>query len=401
MRSETKPPRVVAVLMFLAAACASGEGGHGAGVTIDTVAGVVHVTNAGAGVWAEAGWRVGSPVRIGGDAMAEEEYAFGNIAGLTVGPDRRIYVADGQALEVRVYSASGEFLFRFGRSGEGPGEFGAVDALARSPGGDILARDPQLFRVTRFSPEGEYVSQFRIERPFPQYAEGRGFFVDDDGIVYDRLSTTLGIESDDSLTLVRYSPEGSVLDSVLAAQSPKRNVTVLKDGQPYMGLTLPFASFGSATVGPRGAIARSTGDAYTFDLLQPDGTVTRTISRDVRPVPVTAAERDSALTSMREVVRRYADGGQLENFELPETKAAITRLMADAEGNWWVAANGAANRLTPPDRFDVFDPEGRYLGSVDMPLVPLEIGADYVAGVTTDELGVQAVAVAPLIKATG
>lgn len=382
------------------AACAAEAAPAAGGFTVDTIAGVVHLTNSGTGLWPVGQeWRLGSPVRIGADPMAEEAYAFGDISGVTVADDGRIYVADGQASEVRAFSPTGAFLFRFGRSGEGPGEFAAIDALARTPDGDIVARDPRSFRVTRFSPEGEYRSDFRIRRPFPQYGGGLGFAIDRTGRVYDRLSITLGIESDDSLAILRYAPDGTLQDTLIVATSPRRYVSVVKDGVPQMGMAVPFTAFASAAVGPDGTIARTHGSRYSFDLLDADGDVARTVSRDLQPAAISAAERDSTLTAMRESAREYTDGGQLEDFEFPTTKAAITHLRADALGNWWVAANNAANRLAPPGKFDVFDAEGRFLGTVEVPFRPLEIGSDYIAGVSIDELGVQSVVVAPLIKA--
>jgi hypothetical protein len=403
MRSDPFAPLVftamILVLPLAMPACSDEPAPVAGGFSVDTVGGVVHLANSGAGQWSPGmEWRLGEPVRIGADPMAEEAYAFGDVGGVTVAADGRIYVADGQAKEVRVFSPTGTFLFRFGRSGEGPGEFNAIDALARTPDGDIVARDPRLFRVTRFTSDGEYKSDFRIQRPFPQYGGGLGFAIDRAGTVHDRLSITLGIESDDSLAVIRYAPGGIVRDTLIVAVSPRRYVSVVKDGVPQMGMAVPFTAFASAAVGPDGTIARTRGVRYSFDLLDREGAIARTISRDVQPAAVTAAERDSTLTAMRESAREYSDGGQLEDFEVPATKAAITHLRADTEGNWWVGANYAANRLVAPGRFDVFDPDGHYLGRVDVPFRPIEIGDDYVAGVSIDELGVQAVVVAPLIK---
>jgi hypothetical protein len=388
--------------LLLMSACGDDGGSASSDVRVDTVGGIIRLTNTGPGAWGpDEAWRLGDEVRIGADPAAEEAFAFGDITGLTVAADGRIYVADGQAKEICAFSPTGEFLFRFGRSGEGPGEFGAIDALARTPQGDILARDPRLFRITRFAVDGGYIALFRIQRPFQQYASGLGFAIDRDGVVHDRLSVMQGIESDDSLAIIRYSPDGALHDTLIVAQTPRRSVQVVRDGLLVMGLTVPFTPFGSAVVGPDGTIARTEGSAYSFDLIGRGGEVLRTVVRDVAPARITATERDSALTAMREIVREYSPGGQLQDFEFPATKASITHLLADAAGNWWVGANNSANRLTVPAQFDVFDSDGRYLGSMAVPFRSLEIGADYIAGVSVDELGVQSVVVVPLIKPTG
>lgn len=379
------------------AACGDSRAPAG-GFEIDTVNGIVTAINQGDGAWGGDGWEVGEAVRIGDDPDAEGAYAFGNISGLTVGGDGRIFVADGQAREVRVFASDGSFLFQFGRPGEGPGEFIAVDALARDPEGHVIARDPRLFRVTRFTADGAYVSDFRLRRPFPQFSDGLGFHVADDGTIYDRLTVSLGVDSADSLALATYTSTGEPLELLVAAVSPKRLVDVLVDGLPHMGMPVPFSPHPSVAVAPDGVIARTLGDAYSIDVLQRDGSVARTVRRELPPTPVTDAERDSSLAAMREAVAEYTDGGRLEDFEFPSVKAAITLLMSDAAGNWWVGADPAPHAPADTMLFDVFERDGRYLGQVAVPFRPIEIGADYIAGVATDELGVQSVVVAPLIK---
>src|SRR5690606_37125397 len=65
----------------------------------------------------------------------------------------RIVVADASN-EVRVFDRAGSFVRSFGRTGEGPGEFTYLDALAFAPDGTLLARDSRLMRVTRFDTAG-------------------------------------------------------------------------------------------------------------------------------------------------------------------------------------------------------------------------------------------------------
>jgi len=390
---------VIGSALVLASATCGDRGTGNGGFEIETVGDVVYARNTGSGAWSvDAAWRLGTPVRIGADPMAEDPYAFSAIRGVTLGADGRVYVADGQAREIRVFSPEGEFMFRFGRSGEGPGEFKEVDGLARTPAGDILVRDPMLFRVTRFNPEGEYRSDFRIQRPYPQISNGTGFRVDRNEVTWDRVSIQRGVGSDDSLAVISYAGDGSLRDSVLAVQSPRRDIDVYKDGRLQASMPIPFAPSGVAAVGPGGTIARTDGAAMAFDLLAPDGKVRRTVSRDAAPASISAAERDSTLDRYRTLARELTGNGEMQDFEFPTRKSAITHLLADAAGNWWVGANNAATRNAPPDHFDVFDPEGRYLGAVSVAFRVYEIGDDYVAGVAVDELGVESVVVAPLIK---
>lgn len=99
---------------------------------------------------------------------------FGRIGALARGDDGSILVADGQALEVRVFSQQGRFMRSFGRGGEGPGECEHIDGLVVEPSGSVTVRDPRLARIFRFAPDGAFEASFRLDRPFLIFSDGAG-----------------------------------------------------------------------------------------------------------------------------------------------------------------------------------------------------------------------------------
>ncbi|MCI0434165.1 MAG: 6-bladed beta-propeller [Gemmatimonadetes bacterium] len=380
------------------AGCA-GADERGFEVTVDST-GVSVAVNRGPGAWRDdGGWRIAEPTVRLGNVDAGDAATFGGIADVAVGTDRRVYVLDGQAREVRVFSVGGEFLFRFGRSGQGPGEFTAADALAIGPNDEVLVRDPRLFRITVFDADGAYLRSARLERPYPQFGTGETFWVDREGGIRDRLSLTLRVESPDSVALIRYTRDLEVVDTLIVYEARRSFVDVIADGVPRGGIPLPFDAAPTLAAGADGSIARATGETYRFEVLDPDGRITRIVTRDAPMVPVTSAERDAALEAMRESASQLADGGTLsESFSFPESKPAITHILPDAQGYWWVGANRTARRLATPDTFDIFDAAGRFLGPIAVGFRVFEIGTDWIAGVEQDELGVDYVIVAPLIR---
>ena len=76
---------------------------------------------------------------------------------------------------------------------------------------------------------------------------------------------------------------------------------------------------------------------------------------------------------------------------MPPTMPAFTDFLLDSEGNLWV------KRFHPSweegNRWGVFSPDGEFYGNVDMPigLEVMDITADYVLGVTRDDLDVERV----------
>jgi hypothetical protein len=381
-----------------APAC-SGEPRPAAPYVVDTVAGVVHVRNQRQGAWRPGeAWSVGEPALRIGVVDGADEYVFGDVAGVALAADGRVYVADGQAREIRVFAPDGRFLFRFGRGGEGPGEFGAIDAIVLTPEGGLLARDPRLFRITRFAADGSYISDFRLLRPYMQFGRGPLFWVDAQGDVYDRVSLSLGMQSSDSLGIVHYTPDGNLRTTTVVAETQRQQVLLMANGVIRAGLPVPFSAVPAVTVGPDGRIARTLGQTFAFDILDADGRITRTVERDVPQQPVGAADRDSALVQLRERAKQVEPEAQLQEFTMPGTRPAVSTIVADDAGFWWLGERAATAFLADPAVYHVFDAEGIYLGAVAVGFRILHIGRDRVAGVLEDSLGASHVVIAPLTR---
>ena len=74
---------------------------------------------------------------------------------------------------------------------------------------------------------------------------------------------------------------------------------------------------------------------------------------------------------------------------------AYRTLLTDPLDHLWVRETTLPDVDRPAPLWTVFDPEGRALGFVETPagLTILEIGADYLLGRATDEMGVESVQV--------
>jgi hypothetical protein len=95
-----------------------------------------------------------------GGVDAPDAKVFGRISGLALGPSGRIFVADHQANEIRVFSSHGTHLFTFGRRGAGPGETDGPCCLAFGPDGQLWLRDSGNARYASF----EILFRFRARR---------------------------------------------------------------------------------------------------------------------------------------------------------------------------------------------------------------------------------------------
>ena len=103
--------------------------------------------------------------RMQGDAL------FGSYIDVLPAPDNsRVYVLDSQASEVTIWTTEGDLINRFGRAGDGPGEFQMPSKLTLIPQG-FHVKD--MRRITTFTLDGELVGT----DTYPRGVEFRGFQV--------------------------------------------------------------------------------------------------------------------------------------------------------------------------------------------------------------------------------
>ena len=99
-----------------------------------------------------------------------------NPVDVKIGPDGNIYVADYFSDAILIFTPDGEFISKFGESGNGPGQFGAFGpkALAVCPDNTIYTlddnrdeNDDPFVRLIMFTLDGEYLGEILIDEGFP------------------------------------------------------------------------------------------------------------------------------------------------------------------------------------------------------------------------------------------
>ncbi len=105
---------------------------------------------------------LGDPISVLGD---ENNGSFLNQpSDLVAGNEDTIYVLDGRDQVVVAFGLNGEELFRFGREGEGPGEFRQPLEIAFA-GNSVLISDNTLTRIEEFSTDGRYLRSIKLKSP--------------------------------------------------------------------------------------------------------------------------------------------------------------------------------------------------------------------------------------------
>ncbi len=386
--------------------------------TIRTDSAGIPVATAVEPLWGPGeGWIVEpEPLLEIGTVTGAPEYLFTDVVAAVRRSTGDIVVAERAASELRSYDAAGNFQWRAGRDGEGPGEFRSLDFVGTTAGDSLVTYDGALLRAQLFDPQGRLARTYRVAISEGE-ARGRGVLADKAvGVVDGRLVVRF-IEYGERIPIgvVRWPPERvAALDladgavrSLIELPGREAYVEAREEGR-YSHGTYVFANgpeYGAAA----GRLAVIDTEAWSVRLISPrDGATTAVFRREVAPREATNALFELHLDGIVEIA--FADPDQVE----PERIAGLRRMWrgrlraphlpvlrsihVDGTGHLWLQPYYVAGAEPPP--LEILAPDGAWLGSVSLPpgLVRafiqyqapyMEIGDDYVLGVWTDELDVQ------------
>ncbi|MFQ5747101.1 MAG: 6-bladed beta-propeller [Gemmatimonadota bacterium] len=358
-------------------------------------AGVALSMSGGPGWSAEAAWRLEPDLTIG---EPDGELSFGRIA--SVAPaDGEIYVLDRQSQVVRVFDDSGAYLREFGGEGDGPGELHGAAVLGPTTDGEVgvAATFPPVLHW--FRRDGSYVRSLHLPTSGDEGWRGASFaiwHIAPSGLAFARVAT-LGFPPPEdgrvTVRVLRFALDGAV-DTVV---SWPEEVPVAVDGrQEEVRVLEPRIVI---AMREDGSFLRSPGLPYAIERYDARGRLVGIIRRPVEPVPVTEEIRRRVVEEVRAAMEESGSpdafiDGYVERLAFPSRLPAIFRLwVSEMDGRIWagVVEGGAFRQDGNPTAWDVFDPNGRFLGRLPIPdgFRASTIREDAVYGVWKDELDVE------------
>lgn len=390
------------ILLALGALAACGDAQPSAGsFTVRDSAGVSIAVAEGAGWAADRAWRLELDLDVG---SVDGPDAFGRLVDVAPRRGGGVWIVDSQERRVRGYDGDGREVLSFGRAGDGPGEFRSIGSVHEGPDGGLGVGAPLPPLLHRFDAAGEELA--RIEVPAAAYRDLPG--PDDpprpplgptigtwrfgpDGHAYLQAMTLDAPDGDIVRTdvLLRLDPAAS---GVAGARRLASWSAPAMPGGPGGELRLftPTASW-SPTAG--GGAWVTSGETYELRELDADGRPRRILRRPAPRSELTPAVREAFLDGLRELAESPGALAMLEQAAFPDSLPATAGLWATAtDGPLWVGVLDPSLPLRQdlPNAFDVFGPEGRYLGRVPMPdgFRPTRVTTDHVYGIWVDDLDV-------------
>ena len=373
------------LLLFLVLACAGKEGPardpQAWRAEQDTVGDTIIVRTVSGSTWGKPR-RLVTRVTIG-VAEGDEDLMLGDVRALAVAADGSVYLTEG-APALKKFGPDGAFVKVFGRVGSGPGEYRSPDGgLAVLKDGRVVIRDPGNGRLSVYTADGEPAETWRIQSSFNT---SRRLYADTAGNLYTLILFDPEARVEDwVMGLQRFSPNGTKADSIRAPkwQYERGQIKGEKEGSSSVN-DVPFSPRESWAWSPLGYYVGGVSTGYRIEVFRP-GSPLR-IERNAPPVPVQPAEAAD--------LKRVATDNMVRNFpgwvwngpEVPRVKPPFREVYAGDDGRIWVlvsrpgvedstaetmAGTGsfryAVSIWQEPVAFDVFEPDGRYLGEVQAP----------------------------------
>ena len=339
------------------------------------------------------------------------EYLLGRVPMFTVGPNGSLFVAD-LASDLRYYDADGTYVRTIARQGQGPGEVRFVVGMDVSGDGLLAVLDFANRRVSIFLSDGTLVREIRLGAGLSAGRPGYGRDAirwDDDGALWIALnpprrgSDTLSAEQLRPL-FGRLASHEEVMDTVFlptrAWEGCERRLPAYSGGDMEDNRLrhMPFAQWSRSR---RGTLAFGCSASFSIDVTRSNGGVMR-VSREWDPPVRTEEEHEywseadrmaiSQRRSINQALLSVGRGDQVRPIPpipiLPRERPAFLRLwIADDDRLWvWPGATGWSRATTgeqrgqqpgvqrqsweywnPTDGYDVFEPDGRWIGHVTTP----------------------------------
>jgi hypothetical protein len=332
----------------------------------------------------------------------DPDYQFSHISAATRTPGAGWVVADREAGMVRAYDSGGRLLRLLGAAGSGPGEFVRPTQVLSRADGSIEVWDDAAFRATEFDSDGKLANVRSFSRE--QIAKAA------EPPLYPAFGTLLS----DGTLLVRLihksaeAPRGRTRDRIGALHVSRDESRIdplsffldteqvsIEWAKGSFPVTPPLAretSIATQPNAPRVCIGeQERGEVRCYD---PGGSeiVVRWAEEPVQVEPggaAVAAWRDSMMELYARKFTREDARRMLSQVPAPTAYPPYTDLVLDHRGRLWVKT-GRTAATAKADAYLVFSPTGEALGTASVPPIRiLEIGDDYLAGVSRDGYGVQ------------
>ena len=338
---------------------------------------------------------------------ADDTSLFTQVFDFEVDRVNRIWVYDVPSHSLLLFDTAGKLVRRIGRDGAGPGEFRSNNGMVALPDSGIAVWDSRNARVSFFTKSGDFSTSWLTPSGF---STNNGLLTDRSGAFFLKRPVTPPREGEilGRMGLVRLKANGVLGDSLAAPDMPvPREVYIATNKGSRSSTNAPFAPSYLWAWHTDGHFVVGHGGNYEIVIARP-GRPPLAIVREARRVPLSNEERDEQRAFITWNLRHTDPGWTWTGPAIPANKAPLSELFIGRDGTIWARVAQPSERIpvdelaeprdktmpvghfrTPP-AYEVFSPEGRFLGSVTLPprsrLIEADAGTAWLLDRTEDDL---------------
>lgn len=331
---------------------------------------------------------------------------FTNVFEFDVDAAGRTWVYDAASHRIFLFASDGALIRTVGRQGSGPGEFAQGNGMIALPDTGLAVWDSRNARVSFFTSAGDFRTSWRTPAGF---STSNGLMTDRSGSFWLRRPVTPPREGEilGRMGVVRLGPDGALSDSMAPPDLPVPRETYLavsSDGRSRSSTSNSFAPNYHWQWHPDGYFVVAHGGNYEIILARREGKAV-VIRRGMPPVAIAPDERSEEQERITWSMRQTQPGWTWSGPAIPESKAPLTQLFIARDGRIWARVATPSERIPdaeldeprekgPPIRhfrspvvWEVFDPDGRFLGRIPFPprTTLMEADGDLVWALGRDE----------------
>jgi|GEM_PF-2043930 len=289
------------------------------------------------------------------DGKDDENYVFVSPRRLAVDGNGHIYVMDSRKSAVFAFDEKGVFLRKYGRRGEGPGEFVIMLDFALDDRDRMLhILDLRHNKVSRFLLNGTLHSEIKVDK-----FRDRLFLAD--GNTYYIVGDVRDENDNVFKNIIKYSLVGRKLAT--SSTFPRSKYIIIDKGDTVYTLQAPFDANSIIALSPNGNIFWGMTDDYRFEVYNPVFQKVKIIKKDVSDrVKVTIEEKEQFLKERKgKMMRRGFDPSVIDSSiidRLPDYYPIYYSFWFDGDGRLWVPLIRRDDRI---QYIDIFDREGIFV----------------------------------------
>jgi hypothetical protein len=310
--------------------------------------------------------------------IGRQEMLFASIASVCEDDELNFYVLDRMEYAVFKFSPEGRLLMRFGRKGQGPGEFQSPGRIVFTPEGELAVLE-DLYYVSFLKTNGTFLRRRDLNGRM-----GLGF------IGLDRYYGWIWRPDDQQQLMV--DTGNKILRTFHALPKDRFSVNLPDETGRLVMFNYSHDAYVPRFLYDHGGRLSAVGisDRYEIELLDEQGRTVTTIRRDLKPQKFSGREKKYLERKVREFAKSKGwpeRVGRELGKKIPVNENFIEAVRISPKYVFVFRFPPDISAEKVPSPVDIFTRKGEFLGTADSPDIPLLISDKTAYFIKTDDSG--------------